>query len=264
MRILKTFHLTNILFWRRLLLAALAATGLTLLCPAANHHSWAMSRPAGSEGRPDMEALRAPMAERLREAGFRAGDPVFMRIFKEERLLELWMQPAGSPEAPFRLFAVYPICAMSGTLGPKLKQGDRQAPEGFYAVGLKQFNPHSRFHLSFNIGYPNSYDRSHGCTGDFIMVHGNCVSEGCFAMTDRFIEEIYGLAQDALRGGQPFFRIHIFPFRLNAENLRRHAASNWLSFWEMLRPGYDYFERHKLPPDIVVRNKAYALSELNK
>ncbi|MDL2306581.1 murein L,D-transpeptidase [Desulfovibrio sp. OttesenSCG-928-C06] len=243
--------------------------------------------------------LTLPLQERLEARGVTKGDSVFIRIFKEEGVLELWMRPhrqanacpatdaAGQPDdttatnttgqtgitpataptgqssassAEFRLFAVYPICAMSGTLGPKLKQGDKQAPEGFYAVGLRQFNPNSRFHLSFNIGYPNSYDRAHGRTGDFIMVHGNCVSAGCFAMTDRYIEEIYGLAEAALLSGQPFFRIHIFPFRLDRENLERHADSVWAEFWQMLKPGYDYFEQYKTPPDIIVRDKKYLLS----
>ena len=226
--------------------------------------------------------LQLPLQQRLELQGVRKGAPVFIRIFKEEGILELWMRPDSAALNPasgaagweatgpnnriqqeFKLFAVYPICAMSGTLGPKLEQGDMQAPEGFYAVGLRHFNPNSRFHLSFNIGYPNSYDRAHGRTGDFIMVHGNCVSAGCFAMTDRYIEEIYGLAEAALLSGQPFFRVHIFPFRLEEGNLKRHSASNWLDFWQMLKPGYDYFEKYKIPPDMVVRDKAYVLSEEN-
>jgi murein L,D-transpeptidase YafK len=203
-------------------------------------------------------SLPVSLDDKLRQAGLKRGDPVFIRIFKKEYLLELWMRQAG--ENKFKLFARYPVCAMSGKLGPKIVQGDNQAPEGFYAVGLRHFNPHSRYHLSFNIGYPNAYDRSHGRTGDFIMVHGNCVSAGCFAMTDPYIEEIYGLAEAALKQGQPFFRVHIFPFRLTEENLAPHALSPWLEFWQMLKPGYDFFEQHKIPPDMIVRDKAYQFS----
>jgi murein L,D-transpeptidase YafK len=233
-------------------LFAFSSTGNTGL-------SQSFSRQAMYEGQ--MGDTPSTLSEKLRQAGLKFGDPVFIRIFKEEFLLELWLRPTG--EERFKLFAGYPVCAISGELGPKLVQGDNQAPEGFYAAGLRHFNPHSRFHLSFNIGYPNAYDRSHGRTGEFIMVHGNCVSAGCFAMTDTYIEEIYGLAEAALKKGQPFFRIHIFPFRMTAANLNSHASSSWLEFWRMLKPGYDYFETRQIPPDIIVRDKTYLLSDKN-
>jgi murein L,D-transpeptidase YafK len=206
-----------------------------------------------------------PLPERLlgalRSGGFQAGNPMFIRIFKKEAELELWIRKE-TPSGPqrFGLFATYPICALSGTLGPKIRKGDSQAPEGFYAVGPKQLNPGSRYHLAFNIGYPNSYDRAHGRTGSAIMVHGNCVSDGCFAMTDPAIEEIYGLAREALRRGQPFFRVHIFPFRLTGANLAAWSGSPWAPFWRMLREGYAYFERHKIPPNMEVRGGVYILS----
>ena len=245
------------LFWSILaiLLVFLASAAMADLLPQT-YLKW-----SSQEGEMLREQLRNPLPERLAARKLKPGDPIFIRIFKEEALLELWMQPDGN--GPFNLFSTYPICAMSGELGPKLRQGDRQAPEGFYAVGLKQFNPHSRFHLSFNIGYPNAYDRGHGRTGNFIMVHGNCVSEGCFAMTDPYIEEIYGLGEQALKNGQPFFRVHVFPFRLSEQNLENHAGAAWLDFWRMLKPGYDYFEKHKTPPDIIVTGGAYVLSDKN-
>lgn len=204
--------------------------------------------------------------DRLKAGGMKMGDPAFIRIFKEEMLLELWLAPDGTDgsDKEFKLFATYPICAMSGDLGPKVKQGDMQAPEGFYSVGLKALNPYSNYHLSFNLGYPNAYDRAHGRTGDYLMVHGNCVSAGCFAMTDLYITEIYKIVESALKSGQPFFRVHIFPFRLDEANLKRHADSRWAEFWRMLKPGYDYFEQHKTPPDIVVKNKQYVLSDKNR
>lgn len=189
----------------------------------------------------------------LAAVGLSLGRPVFMRIFKEEKVLEVWLEK----DRRFVLFRTYPICTFSGDLGPKEKQGDGQAPEGFYWVGPRQMNPYSQFHLSFDLGYPNAYDRAYRRTGSALMVHGNCVSIGCYAMTDAGIEEIYTLADAALRGGQPFFRVHAFPFRMSGQNLERHAGSTWLDFWRNLAEGYARFEADGRPPDAGVREKRY-------
>jgi murein L,D-transpeptidase YafK len=180
-----------------------------------------------------------------------------VRIFKESRELELWVENDGR----FALFRTYEICTFSGHLGPKLRTGDLQSPEGFYFVTPDRMNPASRFHLSFNLGYPNAYDRHHGRTGGFLMVHGDCVSIGCYAMTDAQIEEIYTLADAALRQGQPFFRVHIFPFRMTVRNMQRHRDSRWREFWRNLEEGYDFFERHGRPPNVEVRNGKYVFEE---
>ncbi len=183
------------------------------------------------------------------------GAPVFIRIFKASRELEVWIKDGDR----YRLFHTYPVCTWGwGSLGPKLRQGDGQAPEGFYFVTPGRMNPYSRYHLAFNLGYPNAYDRAHGRTGSALMVHGDCVSIGCYAMTDRGIEEIYTLADAALRGGQPFFRVHVFPFRMTRENMERRRRSKWLPFWGNLREGYDFFETNgHLPPDVEVENGRY-------
>lgn len=195
------------------------------------------------------------LTRELSQAGMTAGSPVFIRIFKESRELELWVLHPASGK--FRHFKTWPIAAMSGTLGPKLAEGDMQAPEGFYHVGSSRMKPDSRFHLAFNIGYPNSYDRAHGRTGSFIMVHGNRVSIGCFAMTDPYIEQIYTLCRLALQQGQPYFRVHIFPFRMTEERLAAESGHRWHDFWTELKQGYDWFETRRTPPDVSVRNKAY-------
>jgi len=202
----------------------------------------------------------------LEQAHLRFGAPIFIRIFKHEKQLEVWLQDTGG----FRLFKTYPICAYSGALGPKLAEGDGQAPEGFYFVRPNQFNPLSKFHLSFNLGYPNAYDRAHGRTGSYLMVHGQCVSIGCFAMakrpapvgTDRNdpIEEIWSMADAAYRQGQSFFRVHIFPFRMTEENLKSHEHSQWADFWRNLSEGYRYFEQNLRPPNVTVRSKRYVFS----
>ncbi len=196
----------------------------------------------------------APLLEmQLARINAALGDPIFIRIFKETHELELWVQQAGE----YRLFKIYGICKLSGQLGPKLREGDAQSPEGFYMVGDRQLNPNSRFHLSFDIGYPNTYDRVHGRTGSALMIHGDCLSIGCFAMTDSRIEEIYILAQEALRNGQRHFDVHIFPFRMTAENMFRHRKSYWFSFWQNLKEGYDFFEENHFPPQVSVEAQRY-------
>ncbi|MCK4537184.1 MAG: murein L,D-transpeptidase [Candidatus Krumholzibacteria bacterium] len=192
----------------------------------------------------------------LSAKGLRSGSPIFIRIFKESSELELWIEE----DAKYQLFRIYDICTFSGDLGPKIRQGDLQSPEGFYFVTPGQMNPSSRFHLSFNLGYPNAYDRQHDRSGSALMVHGNCVSIGCYAMTDTRIEEIYAVADAALRNGQPFFRVHIFPFRMTSENMNKHFESQWRIFWENLKDGYDWFERTGIPPNVEVRNGQYVFN----
>ncbi len=193
------------------------------------------------------------LRQEFKQAKLKLGAPIFIRIFKQEKKLEIWVQK----NSKFVLFKTYPIAYYSGTLGPKFKEGDSQAPEGFYYVLPSQMNPNSRFHLSFNIGYPNQYDRAKQRTGSAIMVHGNTVSIGCFAMTDQLIEEIYTIADQALNAGQKFFRVHVFPFRMTAANMQRHAKSAHYQFWKNLQVGYLFFERTKQPPNVTVRNKQY-------
>ncbi len=184
------------------------------------------------------------LATELEAKGLLFGAPIYIRIFKASRELELWVEGAGG----YTLFRTYPICAMSGSLGPKLERGDWQAPEGFYSVDADWMHPHSRFHLAFNIGYPNSFDRAKGRTGSAIMVHGGCDSRGCFAMTDEIMEEIYVLAEAALRHSQRDFAVHVFPFHMTDENLRAHRDSEWHDFWLKLRNGYDSFAETGVPP----------------
>ena len=207
------------------------------------------SAAAAQRVKPDL--VKALAAKKLRW-----GAPVFIRIFKEEKQLELWADDGKQ----FRLFKTWAICKFSGALGPKLKEGDGQAPEGFYFVPRTRMNPRSRFHLSFNLGYPNAYDRASQRTGSALMVHGNCVSIGCYAMTDARIEEIYSLCDAALKNGQRFFRVHSFPFRMTEANMKRHGKSKWISEWRNLKTGYDWFEKTKQPPNVIVSGNIYSYS----
>lgn len=202
------------------------------------------------------DRVRPLLKERLAQSGLAWGNPVYLRIFKEESVLELWMQP--KPDSKFQLFKSYPILAFSGQLGPKFAEGDRQAPEGFYAVGKRAMNPASRYHLSFNLGYPNAYDRHHGRTGSFLMVHGNQVSIGCYAMGDLQIEEIYSLCDAALQAGQPFFRVHCFPFKMTPTKMAQTAENESHEFWLNLKQGYDWFNQKGTPPDVTEVDGKYA------
>lgn len=183
--------------------------------------------------------------------------PIMIRIFKEESELEVWKQRA---DGRFEHFKTYPICNWSGDLGPKVRQGDRQAPEGFYTISRGQMNPNSQFHLAFNIGYPNAFDRAHGRTGEFLMVHGKCKSAGCYAMTDGLIEEIYALAREAFIGGQDSIPIQAFPFRMTAENMARYATHPAMPFWKTLKDGYDDFEVTRLQPVVAICSKRYVVN----
>lgn len=193
-----------------------------------------------------------------------AGDHIFIRIVKTDPQgpdlgwLEIY---AGQAGAPMTLHAKWDVCARSGALGPKFREGDRQSPEGFYFVKPSQLNPHSSYHLSFNLGFPNAYDRYHGRTGSFLMVHGNCVSIGCYAMTDHGISEIYARVEDAFGHGQKFVRVHIFPFPMTDANLATHAQSPHDDFWRNLKEGWDWFETYRQPPNVTVDAGRYVFSD---
>jgi murein L,D-transpeptidase YafK len=197
----------------------------------------------------------ARLDERLREKGLKRGNPVFLRIFKGDLEVELWMKG----KSHFELFATYPICAWSGQLGPKLEEGDYQSPEGFYTIAKDQLNPKSQYHRAFNLGYPNLLDRAHKRTGTNLMVHGGCASVGCYAMTDPAIDELWLLVTAALNNGQERVGVHVFPFRMTDARLAAFAWHPWAEFWQDLKPAYDVFEETRIPPRVSVCNKRYAV-----
>jgi murein L,D-transpeptidase YafK len=200
------------------------------------------------------------------EPRFQMGSPVFVRIFKQEGQLELWLRHNGR----FALYRTYPVCKWSGRLGPKIREADYQSPEGFYSVSAKQLNPRSNYHRAFNVGYPNAFDRQRGRTGGLVMVHGACKSVGCFAMTDRGIDEIYGFVAAAISAGQREVPVHIFPFRMTESAIARETGGGWLafvgaggmpqwaSFWRNLKEGYDIFEQTGEPPAAYACGDRYA------
>jgi murein L,D-transpeptidase YafK len=214
--------------------------------------------PAANQTEPAVQPPPAPYSaadrdRRLAEKSMSAGSPLMIRIFKQESELELWMLREGR----FELFATYPICFWSGRLGPKLREGDRQAPEGLYSVGLEQLYEKGRRPRSFDIGFPNAFDRAFARTGSYIFVHGGCTSIGCFAMTNPAMDEIYALSERALREGQDRIEVHAFPFRMTEANLAAHAESPWHGFWLNLKEAYDAFERTRVPPRVAICDRRY-------
>jgi murein L,D-transpeptidase YafK len=254
------------------LLVALTAVGAAGIHPASGQEQIdgpERGAPLGSVPRPpeassaqdgvdraqaEEQRVLPKLLTELREGGFQYGAPILIRIFKLDQKLEVWLMDGYE----YRLFHTYSICNFSGTLGPKVKEGDLQAPEGFYYVGEQQLNPNSDFHLSFDLGYPNAYDRVHGRTGSHLMIHGGCLSTGCFAMTDQGITEIYTLVSAALKSGQTLFEVHIFPFRMTPANMAAHSKSRWAKFWANLKEGYDYFELYRRPPVIDLKARNYS------
>jgi murein L,D-transpeptidase YafK len=180
--------------------------------------------------------------------------PILVRVFKEEAELEVWKQDTTGR---FQILKTYPICRWSGDLGPKLWEGDGQTPEGFYRVTPELMNPHSNYYLAINIGFPNSFDKANTRDGSLVMIHGDCRSAGCYAMTDDQISEIYSLARESFLGGRPSFQVQAYPFRLTPANLVRHRNSPNLAFWKMLKIGNDHFEATHLEPKVDVCNRLY-------
>jgi murein L,D-transpeptidase YafK len=193
----------------------------------------------------------------LKAKGMTRTSPIMVRVFKEEGVLEIWKR---ADTGRYDFVEDFEICKWSGKLGPKFIEGDRQAPEGFYAITPGQMNPNSSYHLAFNTGYPNAFDRANGRGGSHLMVHGACSSSGCYSMTDEQMEIIFAFAREAFRGGQKSFQFQAFPFRMTPENMARYRDDPNFAFWQNLKEGYDLFELTKVPPRVGVCEKKYTFA----
>lgn len=202
--------------------------------------------------------LSPAVLSKLSSMNIDRSSPMVLRIFKEEGRLELWKSDRTNR---FKLVRNYKICAWSGKLGPKMKEGDRQAPEGFYPLSRANMNPNSSYYLAINTGFPNNYDRANKASGTHLMIHGACSSSGCYSMTDEQMVEIFAFARDAFDGGQSAIQLQAFPFRMTAENMARHRNNPNIEFWKMLKVGYDHFEVTKRPPEVNVCEKKYVFNQ---
>jgi murein L,D-transpeptidase YafK len=222
----------------------------------------------GACGDPDFHASNArhwvPLTPELlalmQDKGMDKNDPVLIRTYKQEAEFEVWKK---AKDGRYALLKTFPMCRWSGQLGPKRKEGDRQAPEGYYAITPAQLNPNSHYHLSYDIGYPNAYDRAHGGTGAYLMVHGDCSSAGCYSMTDLQIEEIYALVREAQSGGQKAVQMEAFPFRFTAQNMARHRLDPNMAFWKNLKEGADRFEVARVEPKVGVCQGRYTFDRVS-
>lgn len=241
--------------------------------------------------------VKPVLTKEMNAKGLKFGSYVYFRVFKREHLFEVWIEKNGI----YQLFKIFRICQLSGKLGPKFKEGDYQVPEGFYQVYPHQMQPNSNYHLAFNVGYPNAFDRSKNRTGSYIMVHGSCASVGCLAMTNPYIEEIYSLAWAAFNNGQQFFRIDIFPYRMSnsktqqfLKQLDRKKGFLWdlvkkalnfmdkheqpekdamtplgpyeemIKFWKLLKTASDLFEEDWIPPEVKVVKGEYVVERAKR
>jgi murein L,D-transpeptidase YafK len=201
-----------------------------------------------------MKELSPEMLALLQQKNMPKDSPLLVRIFKEESELEVWKEDTTGR---YELLKVYPICRWSGDLGPKKVEGDRQAPEGFYPITPGLMNPNSSYYLAINTGFPNTFDKANGYSGNFLMIHGDCSSRGCYAMTDEQIGEIYSLAREAFLGGQKEFQVQAYPFRMTPANLARHRNNPNIAFWKMLKVGDDHFLVSHMEPKVDVCEKHY-------
>jgi murein L,D-transpeptidase YafK len=242
-----SFALIHRSLFRALITSAVVTAGLLLAGCDTDEISLATNAKANQ---PVPPKLIAAMVEKDMDLQ----SPILVRLFKEEAELEIWKQDRSGR---FTVLKTYPICRWSGDLGPKVREGDRQAPEGFYSISPAQMNPQSAYYLSFNTGYPNAYDRSLGRTGSELMVHGDCSSRGCYAMTDEQIAEIYSLGRESFFGGQKSFQFQAYPFRMTPVNMARHRNNPNMPFWKMIKEGYDHFEVTRQEPKVDFCEKKY-------
>ena len=190
---------------------------------------------------------------------------IYVRSFKYDSQLEVWVK--NTAKEKYKLFKTYKVCMQSGTMGPKRLQGDYQVPEGFYYIN--EFNPHSNYHLSLRLNYPNASDRILSDSlrpGSAIYIHGSCVSVGCIPVTDEEIEEIYLIASYAKANGEDFIPVHVFPIQYNSRKSMdyfKQTSKNNASlqkFELQLKDAYDKFEdNHQVPLIMIDRKGDYII-----
>jgi murein L,D-transpeptidase YafK len=208
----------------------------------------------GSLSRRSLQPIPPETLALMEQAGVNKEAPTLIRTYKKEAELQIWKM---RPDGRYVHLKTYPMCRWSGQLGPKTREGDRQVPEGFYSITQGQMNPNSSYYLSFNVGYPNAYDRAFGHGGGSIMVHGACSSAGCFSMTDGQIAEIYAIARTSFNAGQRAIQMQSYPFKMTAENLAKHRLDPHIGFWKQLKEGSDHFEVAGREPSVGVCGRRY-------
>ena len=201
--------------------------------------------------------LSPEMVSLMEKTGVGQNSAVLIRTYKKEAEFEIWKM---KPDGRYVHFKTFPMCRWSGQLGPKMREGDRQVPEGFYRITPGQMNPNSHYYLSFNVGYPNAYDRAHGASGGSVMVHGACSSAGCFSMTDAQVDQIYAIAREAFNGGQQAIQMQSYPFHMTPENIAKYRDDTNIGFWKQLKEGSDNFDVSKQDVTVGVCARHYVFN----
>lgn len=185
----------------------------------------------------------------LKAQGISNNFNLFLAAYKQEGKLEVWIK--SGDKKSYQLFKIYAFSGHSGVIGPKVKEGDLQTPEGFYHITA--YNPESKFHLSLGINYPNNTDllrSGREKPGSEIYIHGDCVTAGCIPITDDKIRELYILAVEAREHGQREIPVHIYPFKMTAENMKIQSEKHphQKAFWTSLKSQHDAFEKSRMLP----------------
>lgn len=201
--------------------------------------------------------LPKALVDKMVAIGSSPAEPMVIRVYKQSSELEVWKR---TTTGRYALLKTYPICKWSGELGPKIQEGDYQSPEGFYDVTPALMNPKSNYFLSFNVGFPNKFDQVWGRNGTYLMIHGDCKSVGCYAMTDDGIKELYAMARETFKGGNRSFQLQLLPFRMTEANVAANAASPHAPFWRNLKEGTDIFDATNVPPLVDVCEKRYVFN----
>jgi murein L,D-transpeptidase YafK len=200
--------------------------------------------------------LTSSVAAAFAEKHLRFGAPVFLRVYKQSSEVELWVQQGPR----YALFKTYSICRWSGGLGPKMVQGDRQAPEGLYHITAPDLVVNRRWHRAMRLNYPNAFDVVNGRTGYGIYIHGKCRSVGCFAINDDNVEEVYEIVRAALSNGQVRIPVLSLPFRFSSINSLVNEPFVFGEFWRELRRADFLFNRDRLPPSASLCDGNYYFS----
>jgi len=210
--------------------------------------------PPGSSGDTnDSWTDREDLFSLIEKIGGEMGDPVFLRIFKTERRLEVWMEVDGI----YRFLTRYSLCYYPGVIGPKRSEDDDQVPEGFYRITAESLSPSDNRYRSIAIDYPNTYDRVHDWSGSGVTLYGSCSAAIGYGLDPGAMEEVYELVDTAISNGQSRVSLHLYPFYLSPERMEEHEGEEWYDFWENLKEGFDIFNRTRQVPWVWVEDGRY-------
>lgn len=247
------FRLSCLSLWCVCLLSAGVLNAVAAPVPAIAQAAGGRAFALPSTGREAVQRVRGRLGFALEEQGLTLGAPLYLRVIKNQSVLEAWVQRR---RGGWQRFRAYKLCGgRSADLGPRT--GAQGLPEGFYAVGRSGLRAPGAVYLGLDFGWPNALDRARGWTQGDILLQGTCARGGHVALTDQDMEEVYALTHAALVAGQSEVALHVFPFAMTGLNMARRRGSPHATFWAMLEPAWTVFERTKTPPQTQVQGRRY-------